>query len=281
MNYLYYNPLANNGKCEQTKDETLTKLEAKYGKFEVASCIGVDASVLEKFTAEDMVVLLGGDGTLNKFANMVYGKELPCKIYLHKSGTGNDFMNDVADKVFDDMVELNEYVKRLPKVIINGTETRYLNGIGYGIDGMACVVADEMKRQGKTEINYAKIVIGLLFKGYTRPNAKVTVDGVTKEYKKVYLASGMNGRYYGGGMAITPNQDRNSDLVSSCVVYNASKLKVLCVFPSIFKGKHVKHTKMVDIRQGKDILVEFDQPMGLQIDGEVVENVTSYRVVKD
>ena len=247
---------------------------------EMEKLVNID-EVLEKFKADDMVVLLGGDGTINKFANLVYGKTLPCKIYLHKSGTGNDFMNDVADDVQDDMVELSKYVAKLPKVIINGVETRYINGIGFGIDGMCCVKAEEMKKAGKTDINYAGITIGLLFKGYTRPNAKVTVDGVTKEYKKVYLASGMNGRYYGGGMQIAPMQDRLSDLLTSVVVHKASKFKILTIFPGIFKGKHVKYTKIVEIRQGKDIEVEFDQPMGLQIDGEVVENVTSYRIVKD
>ena len=75
-----------------------------------------------------------------------------------------------------------------------------------------------MKAAGKTDINYAGIAIkGLLFK-YKPRNAVVTVDGVTKTYKKVWLSPTMQGRYYGGGMIPTPNQGRLSDRDRKSVV---------------------------------------------------------------
>lgn len=49
------------------------------------------------------------------------------------------------------------------------------------------------------------------------------------------------------------------------------------LFPSIFKGKHVSKKKAVAILTGKVIEVSFDKPTGLQIDGKVVEGVTSYK----
>lgn len=50
------------------------------------------------------------------------------------------------------------------------------------------------------------------------------------------------------------------------------------VFPSIFKGEHIKHTEMSKVFTGHDITVEFDRPTALQIDGETVTDVTSYTV---
>lgn len=50
------------------------------------------------------------------------------------------------------------------------------------------------------------------------------------------------------------------------------------MFPSIFKGEHVKKKKNVAILTGKNITVIFDRPNPLQIDGETVLNVTSYTV---
>ncbi len=58
----------------------------------------------------------------------------------------------------------------------------------------------------------------------------------------------------------------------------ASKLKTLFVFPSIFKGEHVKHEEMVTVLTGQDFQVEFDRPTALQIDGETVVGVTEYSV---
>lgn len=89
---------------------------------------------------------------------------------------------------------------------MKGKTYRFINGIGYGIDGECCVEAERMKKEGKTGIDYSKITISLLFKGYVPPKATVKVDGVETSYNKVYLASAMNGRYYGGGMMIAPSQ---------------------------------------------------------------------------
>ena len=77
----------------------------------------------------------------------------------------------------------------------------------------------------------------------------------------------------------TPDQDRlHNETVSLAVMYGKGRLKTLIVFPSIFKGEHVKHTEMVEIMKGKEITVKFDMPTALQIDGETVKNVTEYTV---
>ena len=49
------------------------------------------------------------------------------------------------------------------------------------------------------------------------------------------------------------------------------------IFPGIFKGKHIEHKKNVVVHTGYDITVEFDNPTALQIDGETITGVTSYR----
>lgn len=92
----------------------------------------------------------------------------------------------------------------------------------------------------------------------------------------VWLASAMNGRFYGGGMMVAPSQDRLSNKLSMVCMHGGSRIKALIVFVGIFKGEHVKHKEMVDIIEGKKIEVTFDHPCALQIDGETIRNVTSY-----
>ena len=89
----------------------------------------------------------------------------------------------------------------------------------------------------------------------------------------------MNGRYYGGGMNAAPDQDRlNNETVTTMLMYGKGRIRTLMVFPSIFKGEHVKHTDMVAVMKGKSVTVEFDRPTALQIDGETITGVTSYSV---
>ena len=77
-------------------------------------------------------------------------------------------------------------------------------------------------------------------------------------------------------MIPTPGQDRTSGELSVMLFHGAGKLRTLCVFPSIFKGTHVKHKNMVALHTGKEITVRFDRPTPLQIDGETILDVTGY-----
>ena len=86
----------------------------------------------------------------------------------------------------------------------------------------------------------------------------------------------MNGRFYGGGMMPTPEQKRTSDKLSTMVFHNSGKLKTLALFPSIFRGEHIKYKKHIEILTGNEITVDFDRPVALQIDGETILEVSSY-----
>jgi diacylglycerol kinase family enzyme len=66
--------------------------------------------------------------------------------------------------------------------------------------------------------------------------------------------------------------------VSLMVMRCKSKLRTLLLFPTIFKGNHVKKTKIVSVFKGHEMTVRFDRPTALQIDGEVYSGVTEYTV---
>ncbi len=279
MVHILYNPLSGSGKGSERVQALKELLSGKELNFCDIRDIHDYAELFAKVADDDDLVVAGGDGTLNKFVNFTDGMEYPKNLYYYAMGSGNDFRQDI-DPENKGLIPLGEYVKDLPTVEVNGKSYKFINGIGYGIDGYCCEVGDELAKKSDKPINYAGIAIkGLLFH-YKPTNATVTVDGVTKEYKKVWLAPTMNGRYYGGGMDIAPNQDRlNKDRkISTVVLYGSGKLKTLIVFPSIFKGTHTGHTEMVSITEGYEATVKFDRPVALQIDGEPVLNVTEYTV---
>lgn len=223
------------------------------------------------------LVICGGDGTLNRFVNDTSDVELNNELYYFATGNGNDFLRDVGADA-GKPVKINQYLENLPRCEVNGKVTKFINGVGYGIDGYCCMVGDELRAKGETDINYTAIAIkGLLF-GYKPTNAKITVDGVERVYKKVWIAPSMNGKFYGGGMMPTPDQDRlaKDRQLSLCVFHGSGKLKTLMIFPSIFKGKHIERKKYVEVLSGKEITVEFDSPSPLQIDGETILGVKRY-----
>lgn len=268
MTIVLYNPLANNGRGKENAAKLAEVLDEQITFKDIR-----DAKISD-FSPEDKLIVCGGDGTLSRLVNRVGDTDR--EIYYYAVGSGNDFTRDIGE---NGVILLNPYLKKLPTVEVKGKKYKVLNGVGYGIDGYCCEVGDKMrvKNYGK-DINYSSIAIkGLLFH-FKPTNAVVTVDGKEYKFKKVWLAPTMNGRYYGGGMCVAPAQDRlNPERKLTCVVmYGSNKFKTLMVFPSIFKGEHIKHKEMVEVLTGHTIEVKFDRPTALQVDGETISDVESY-----
>ena len=181
MNYLLFNPLSKNGTGRKIKDEAKLKLNKQFPQLEEINVIDLKIeNFIKNLHDEDILILVGGDGTLNHFANFVYEYKIKNKSYLYKAGTGNDFIRDIKLNDNDTLFYLNPYLEKLPTVTVNGMKRKFINGIGYGIDGMVCETAEELKLKNKKKINYTGLSIKLLLTKYATPEATVIVDGMKK-----------------------------------------------------------------------------------------------------
>ena len=278
MRYVLYNPFSGKGEQAKADAECYNALANIPTKTVSIAEIKDLRAFLSQLNASDDIAVFGGDGTLNVVVNALpTGWEN--NVYYYPCGTGNDFARDIDIAYTKEPIQINGYIQNLPTVTVNGEQRKFINGVGFGIDGYCCEVGDQLKSQGKLP-DYTGIAIkGLLF--HFKPvNATVVVDGEKYEFKKVWIAPTMFGRYYGGGMMPTPEQDRNAaeKMVSLMVFHGSGKMQTLMIFPSIFKGEHVKHKENITILKGKNITVTFDRATSLQIDGETRLNVSSYTV---
>ena len=280
--YVLFNKMSDN-KAGKAEAEQLRELW-KTRDLEFVDAVKLEdyAGFFKRLEPADEVCICGGDGTLNYFVNHVDADNFDNKLYYYPTGSGNDFWTDLGKKKGDAPAVINKYVKKLPAVTVKGKTYKFINGVGYGIDGYCCEEGDRLRETSDKPINYTSIAIKGLLLHYKPTNAKVEVDGKKFSFKKAWLAPTMKGRYYGGGMMATPNQDRlDPERKVTCMVMNgAGKVHTLVAFPSIFKGEHVKK-KIVKVMKGKRVKVKFDRPTALQIDGETVLNVTEYSVVSE
>lgn len=275
--FILYNPKAGNASIKVQAVEKYFP-DAEFAYIDVTSENGYPTLFASK-QAEDGVIVCGGDGTLNRFVNAIKDKNISGKIYYYGCGSGNDFLRDVAENG-EKLVDMENYVKDLPTVTVNGKDYAFLNGVGFGIDGYCCEVGDKLREKSDKPVNYTGVAIkGLLFH-YAPTDATVIVDGKEYFFKKVWIAPTMNGRYYGGGMLPAPEQRREQPKLSVTLFHGSGRLKTLMIFPSIFKGEHVKKTKNVTVLEGNEITVKFTQPRTVQIDGETVLNVSEYTARK-
>ena len=279
MRYLLYNPLS--GKENQSRIEAECNWVVSNIPVELIAITEITdlSDFFNKLELSDDVVIFGGDGTLNRVVNALSDRFVRNNIYYYPCGTGNDFARDICIDDMGSPVLINDYIKSLPTVTVKGDKYKFINGVGFGLDGYCCEIADLLKSKRKKP-NYVAIAIkGVLFR-FKPVNATVVVDDVAYNFKKVWIAPTMFGRYYSGGIMPTPNQNRNATdkKVSFMAFHNAGKLRLLTMLPSSFKGKHIKYKNNLTILEGKNISVTFDNPTPLQIDGETVLDVISYNV---
>ena len=275
--YVLYNPLAGNGTAEEKVHALHDKIHHDLIKCDMTKIDSYE-DFFSKINSDDIVILCGGDGTLNRFINETDHLDIPCDFWYFPAGTGNDFLSDLGKTAEEAPFSIKKYLYNLPHVTVNGKTYRFINNMSFGIDGYCCEIGDKKKAESTKKVDYTAIAITGMLYDYKPTNATVIVDGVEHHFKKVWLCPTMKGRYCGGGMNISPKQDRlNPDgELSVMIFYGGGRLRTLIAFPSIFKGEHVKHKKMVKILTGKDIVVKFDSPRSAQVDGETILNVTEY-----
>lgn len=280
IGYVIYNPLSGDGNTEDNA-RLLTAVWDDELVFYDMTHITNYRALLQQLNEQDYVILAGGDGTLNRFINETWELTIPNEIYFFPTGTGNDFAREMNRSALCAPFPISQYLRRLPWVQIGQRRIRFLNAVGFGLDGYCCQEGDRQRAQGNTKVNYTAIAISGLLRSFTSRNARVVVDGKEYFYRNVWIAPVMLGKYYGGGMLPAPQQDRNHPdrTLSVMLFYGAGRLRTLLAFPGIFKGTHIRHKSQVAIHTGHDITVEFDRPTPAQIDGETVPNVTSYRAV--
>ena len=123
MNYLLYNPLSNNGKGDDGKKKAIKDLAGQFPDLEEVDYTSIIFEDLAKnLVAGDNLIICGGDGTLDFFANDIKTYTIPegVSYYLYPYGTGNDFVNDLKDKDVNlKLIELNKYLEKLPLQILS------------------------------------------------------------------------------------------------------------------------------------------------------------------
>ena len=277
MVYIFYNPKSGNKNGKEIAEELSRKINSE-ASVEDITAFNNKSDFFESLSEQDTILICGGDGTLNRFINTHVCEKIKADISYCPLGSGNDFANDIELKSDSAPISIKKYLTGLPTVEVKGKKYRFLDNVGFGIDGYCCEIGDIQKAKNKKAVNYTTIAIrGVLFDFKPR-KATVTVDGITKCYSRVWLAPTLKGRYFGGGMMATPSQNRLDEQkkLSILIFHDSGKIRLLSIFPKIFTGTHVKHKKYVEIIEGHEITVSFDRPTPLQIDGETILGVTTY-----
>lgn len=270
MDLILYNPKSKNSKANIQTHKLIKKYRLEKKPFRLKSILKINDTkkYLEENKHFEKIILLGGDGTINKFVNKVYDYEISQEIYLKKNGSGNDFLRSLKTN------DLNpQYI--IENTLDNSNKHYFINGTGLGIDGLIIDYVDKAKKKGK--LTYTLSSLRAILK-YTPETLEAVIDGDKYTFEKTYMVTINNGKFIGGGMKISPKANLDDELLDVIIVHGISKPVLLILFMTIYLGLHTKFTKWIFNRKCKTIDVKFKTPQFCQSDGELYDNITTMSV---
>ena len=241
------NPMAGHGNAPHAAERAVARFQ-QLG-IDVIEIVGRDAAHARELVGEavargtDALVVVGGDGVIRLALQYLAQTDVPLGII--PSGTGNDHAREYGIPVGDPAAAVDViaagHTDRVDLGHIrsaDGSSTWFGTIAATGFDSL---VSDRVNRMrwphGRMRYNLAIIAeISQL-----RPLPfRLVFDGEREMVADLTLAAFGNTRSYGGGMQICPGADHSDGLLDITMVATGSRLKLIRLFPTVFKGTHIE-----------------------------------------
>jgi len=209
-----------------------------------------------------MVVALGGDGTVNEVANVMAGSDVPLGILPAGSGNGLARCLGISMNFSKALRTLVAGKTRLiDTVSVNGR--LYTSIAGVGFDAHVAQIFSTSVLRGM--FSYLRIVLRE-FRRYEPKQYRLSVDGKPLEAKALMIVFA-NGNQFGYNTLIAPKSKIDDGLIDVCVFRKMPVSQMLNVGLAMITGK-VFQTGYAEYVRAKEIVIHNDQAIMMNIDGE-------------
>ncbi|MGL4799627.1 MAG: YegS/Rv2252/BmrU family lipid kinase [Cellulosilyticaceae bacterium] len=271
---LLYNPKAGNRQIVQHLDyitERLQKMGYELRLFRSMEKGDIKPYIINHITEEntDMILISGGDGTLNECVNGVCLAGLDIPIGILPLGTANDFAYS-ASIPSSIQGALDVIEKGAPHYVDIGkvNEGYFVNVCNMGLfSGISHVIDIELKKKFGKLAYYVKGIEEL--QNYRAMDIQLEVDGEKHEGKYILILV-FNGKAAGGFTKLAKNasiQDGEFDVI--CIKKTAMH-EIPRIFLKVLQGEHLNDSG-IDYFTAKDISIECTNEDGkfiTDVDGE-------------
>jgi len=280
------NPMAAGGKLGKRWPDVARVLGRELGAFETLTTqASRDATRLTRDALRggaDVVVAIGGDGTIHEVANGFFDDGKPIRpaaaLAVIPYGTGGDFRKSIdmptdvaaAAAIIKKGHTRDIDVGRLTYTTRGGTESSmFINIASFGIGGRVDQLVNTSSKMwdGKTAF-----MLATLRATFTYKNQKVRMvfDGKEDAFVELTINSVAvaNGRYFGGGMKMAPNAELDDGQFDVVAVGDVGIWDLVTKAGHLYKGTHLTLPKVsswraarVDARPvvaGDEVLLDVD-----------------------
>lgn len=228
----------------------------------------------------DIVVAVGGDGTLNEVVNGVASVEgglTRCAIGLLPAGTGNDFARSLGiEAPAAAVAALTAGHERSVDLVSLGDRV-FLNASAGGFTAETSANVTSGLKQAVGALAYliggARAVLE-----YEPVGVRVEADGRVIE-TELQLFAVCNGAYIGGGHQLAPTAQPDDGVMEVCIVRASSTLDFLALLPRLSSGEHVDDGDVAYFRT-REVTLTFARAIKINTDGEVLEASRCHYVMR-
>lgn len=289
------NPVSGDGRGEliwKVLEKALKKKDTEYRVFfteEPGDAVRIadqltaetENQMSEDPSAEEVMVAVGGDGTMNEVLNGIRISDRITLGYI-PAGTGNDLARGLKlphaplralKKILD-----RKSVKMLDYGILscgeeNPYHRRFLVSSGIGYDAAVNLDIEARRREKKPMLPFIKMLTytavgaGRIIK--TKPvKGSVCMDGIkTVEFNHIFFVSAHIQPTEGGGVRFAPKADAADGELTACIVHSNSKRQIVRILASAYFGNHLKYAG-VRSYNCKEMRITADAPLPVHTDGE-------------
>jgi diacylglycerol kinase (ATP) len=210
----------------------------------------------------DVIVAVGGDGTINEVASVIVGTDTALGIIPYGSGNG-------LARFLGIPMDPEAAIKTLSLNLMQTIDAAKLNGkwffnlAGMGFDAHISEVFSHDKKRGFGA--YIKSSFREINK-YKSETYQLTIDGM--EYtRQAFMLSFANSSQYGNNAHISPCASVQDGLLDVCIVKPFPLYKFIIMGIRMFT-KTAPGSRYVEIIQGKQITVRREKQGAVHLDGE-------------
>lgn len=246
---------------EKKLDHTLYDMEILFTR-SATDPAAFSRQLVEKKT--DVIVAVGGDGTINQLAGpMMHSGSALGIIPL---GSGNGFARHLhipMDPAAAIGLLNKGVIRTIDTATVNGES--FVNVSGVGFDAHVAWKFSTAPRRGF--LSYAKITLRE-FSSYMPAEYEMTVDGKPIR-KKAFLVCFANGSQYGNNAYIAPEANLYDGMLDIVFIKNVSLLNMPMIAYEMFRSRFHR-SKHVEIIRGRKIQLKRKDQGVVNIDGEPV-----------
>jgi YegS/Rv2252/BmrU family lipid kinase len=215
-------------------------------------------------TRADLVVVWGGDGTVNEVASALVHTPVPMVIV--PAGSGNGLAADLRIP-FEPRAALTLAATGTTIAIDAGTvdERYFFNIAGIGIDAVIAAQFARRPRHQRGFVGYLQLSSAELMR-YRCQSYTLSLDDRTVEHRAMLIALA-NGRQYGNRLLIAPGARLDDGLLEVVIVEQLSLIGIAWRLPSLFRGT-LRPGRGVTMRAARTLRIASSAPIPYHVDGE-------------